>query len=118
MLALDQRRRYFYHRGHTDMRKGFDSLAGLVREELEMNPLSGDVFIFFNRRKTHIKLLSWEQDGFCVYYKRLEKGTYELPIEKGTDKTIRPEVLQCVLGGISIRHLILRKRCVHGTASV
>ncbi len=113
MLSFDHRRRYFCYRGITDMRKGFDSLAGLVRNELEMNPLSGDVFIFFNRRKNQVKLLSWEQDGFCIYYKRLEKGTYEIPSEKEGIKNIRPEVLQCILGGISIEHITLRRRYVH-----
>ena len=54
------------------MRKGFDGLSGLVREGLMKDPLSGDVFIFFNKRRSHVKLLLWERDGFSIYHKRLE----------------------------------------------
>ncbi len=61
------------------MRKGFDGLSGLVREGLMKNPLSGDVFIFFNKRRSQVKLLLWEKDDFSRYHKRLEQGTYELP---------------------------------------
>jgi len=46
---------------------------------MDKNPISGDVFIFVNRRATHIKLLHWESGGFVIYYKRLEKGTFSLP---------------------------------------
>lgn len=113
MLNLDNRRRYYCYRGVSDMRKGFDALAGMVRSEFDMNPLSGDVFIFFNRRKNQVRLLSWEQDGFCLYCKRLEKGTYEIPFKEDQGMNIRPEVLQCILSGISIRHITLRKRYVH-----
>lgn len=64
------------------MRKGFDGLSGLVREG---DPLSGDVFIFFNRRRTQVKLLLWERDGFSIYHKRLERGTYELPVNASVE---------------------------------
>lgn len=63
----------------ADMRKGFNGLCGLVRNEFLQNPLSGDVFIFINRPRNRIKLLHWQGDGFAIYYKRLEKGTYEMP---------------------------------------
>ena len=79
MLSISSTQRYFIYSGLTDMRKGFDSLCGLVREEFKMNPLSGDVFIFLSRTKNKIKLLQWQRDGFAIYYKRLEKGTFELP---------------------------------------
>jgi transposase len=57
------------------MRKGFNGLSGLVNNELDRNVLSGDVFIFVNRRRTLIKLLVWDKSGFIIYYKRLEQGT-------------------------------------------
>jgi transposase len=63
----------------TDMRKSFDGLSGLVVSQLEQNPMSGDVFIFVNKPRNRIKLLRWEHDGFVLFYKRLEKGTFELP---------------------------------------
>lgn len=61
------------------MRKGFQGLSGLVTAKMGKDPISGDVFIFINRRATHIKLLHWESGGFVIYYKRLEKGTFSLP---------------------------------------
>jgi transposase len=57
----------------ADMRKGFDSLSGIVKSRMALNVLNGAVFIFLNKRRTHIKLLLWEGDGFSIYYKRLEK---------------------------------------------
>ncbi len=56
-----------------------DGLSGLVSSELGRNPTSGEVFVFINRRRTHIKLLHWEAGGFVLYYKRLETGTFPLP---------------------------------------
>lgn len=79
MLSISASQRYFIYSGLTDMRKGFDSLCGLVRDEFKMDPLSGDVFIFLSRTKNRIKLLQFQGDGFAVYYKRLEKGTFEIP---------------------------------------
>jgi transposase len=61
------------------MRKSIDGLSGLVSSELCRNPTSGEVFVFLNRRRTHIKLLHWEPGGFVVYFKRLESGTFPLP---------------------------------------
>ena len=67
------------YRKPTDMRNGFDGLSGLVSRELMQSPLCGDIFIFFNKPRNRIKLLHWQGDGFAVYYKRLERGTYEMP---------------------------------------
>jgi transposase len=61
------------------MRKSFDGLCGLVQNNLHRNPLSGDVFIFLNKLCTHIKLLHWEEGGFVLYYKRLERGRISPP---------------------------------------
>ena len=61
------------------MRKGFDGLSGLVRNSLDRDPLSGEVYIFLNRSRTLVKLLHWEAGGLVSYYKRLEKGTFRPP---------------------------------------
>ena len=74
MLHLASNQRYYLYQGPTDMRKGFDSLSGMVTTVMQQNPLSGDIYIFFNRRRNKVKLLHWEGDGFGLYYKRLEKG--------------------------------------------
>jgi hypothetical protein len=78
-------------------------------------PLSGDVYIFLNRRRTHIKLLLWEGDGFSIYYKRLEKGSYELAEAKGLDDqlNITSRELSLMLQGISVNKVQYRLRYQH-----
>ncbi len=112
MLSLSVSNRYFLYRPAADMRKSFDGLSGLVREGLSKDPLSGDVFIFFNARRTQVKLLVWERDGFAIWYKRLEKGTFELPVrdEKTGGSEIRSEELLLILKGISLQSVRRRKR--------
>lgn len=93
------------------MRKGFDGLSGIVRNELRQDPLSGDVFIFINRRRNQVKLLLWEGDGFSVYYKRLERGTYELPSPGNAPAvSLRSDELMLILQGIWLQSVRRRKR--------
>lgn len=108
MLSLSASCRYFLYRHKADMRKGFDGLSGLVREGLWKDPLSGDVFIFFNKRRSQVKLLVWERDGFSIYHKRLESGTYELPTTSSVE--LRNDELMLILQGISLRSIRRRKR--------
>ena len=103
--------RYYLYVHPTDMRKGFDGLSGLVCNKLGQNPSSGDVFIFLNRKRDRIKLLHWEGDGFSIYYKRLEAGTYELPVSKSGDAIcLRRDELQLLLAGIQLSSVKRRKR--------
>jgi transposase len=94
------------------MRKGFDSLSGIVKSQMALNALNGSVFIFMNRRRTHVKLLLWEGDGFSIYYKRLEKGTYEFPSGLNQSATIAVDArqLQFILQGVSLKKISLRPR--------
>ena len=78
-ILFSDRYRYFIYRSSCDMRKGYDGLAGLIRNEWKKDPLLGDVFIFLSKQRNKIKLLHWQNDGFVIYSKRLEKGTFELP---------------------------------------
>jgi len=87
MLSFTTRSRYFLYKEATDMRKSFDGLSGLVRRDTDHNLLSGDIFIFINRRADRIKLLMWDVSGFALYYKRLEKGTFSKPIFSTDKKT-------------------------------
>jgi transposase len=104
--------RYFLYREVTDIRKGFDSLSGLVSGQLGQNPMSGDVFIFVNRQRNRIKLLRWEPGGFVLFYKRLEKGTFELPLSAKTDKKLLLDYgeLAMLITGISMRNTKKRAR--------
>ncbi len=108
MLSLSSSCRYFLYRHSADMRKGFDGLSGLVKDGLLKDPLGGDVFIFFNKRRSQVKLLLWERDGFSMYYKRLEQGTYELPLTTSTE--LKSSELMLILQGISLKSVRLRKR--------
>ena len=94
------------------MRKSFDGLSGTVRNELGKDPLNGEVFIFINKRCNQVKLLPWEGDGFSLYYKRLEKGTYELPLwnEDAKSVELRSDELMLILQGISLQSVQRRKR--------
>ena len=97
------------------MRKGFDSLSGIITGQMQFNPLSRDVYVFVNRRHTQIKLLQWEGDGFAVYYKRLEKGSYTLPIAQQQQHYIHLSTtqLQMMLAGISMKRRYRCKRYQH-----
>jgi transposase len=112
MLHLSASCRYYLHLTATDMRKGFDSLCGIVTSQMQMNVLNGSVFIFINKKQTQVKLLLWEGDGLAVYYKRLEKGTYELPAitSDNKDLSISHEALQHILQGVSLHSVRKRKR--------
>lgn len=94
------------------MRKSFDGLSGLVETHLEHKLLSGDVFIFINRRSDRIKLLMWDVTGFALYYKRLEKGTFEKPVFSTGSPTFELSWsdLVLLLEGIEIKSIKRRKR--------
>ena len=99
------------YQGICDMRKSFDGLGGIVEQQMSMNLLLGDVFIFINKRRTQIKLLMWDNDGFCIYHKRLEKGTFELPSTSGQSKaTLSALDLQLILNGIQLKSVKRRPR--------
>src|SRR5690606_15631637 len=71
--------RVFLYTVATDMRKSFSGLHGLVVEALGQDPLSGDWFVFVNRRRDRIKIMAWEGDGFAIWYKQLQRGTFAVP---------------------------------------
>ena len=99
------------------MRKGVDSLCGLVRNELNKDPLSGELFIFFCRARRRIKLLLWEDDGFALYQKRLERGTFEMPEGNTTHQSISAEQLNFILAGVNLKKVSLRQRYVVNSIS-
>jgi transposase len=115
MLHLSSSTTYYLYREATNMRCSFDSLSGLIQNHLGKSALTGDIFIFLNKRRNQIKLLLWEGDGFCLYHKRLEKGTFELPLCSDQPKalTITSEQLLLILKGISLKHIRKRKRYEH-----
>jgi transposase len=90
--------------GATDMRKGFDGLYALVRDQLELEPLSGHVFLFSNAQRNRLKLIFWDGSGLWVCAKRLERGCYRWPgAEAGDPKIVLShEEMALLLGGIDL----------------
>ena len=111
MIGLTDRHRYFIYQEATDMRKGFHGFGGLVRNEMGKDPLSGDVFIFINKRKNQMKLLFWESGGYWLYYKRLEQGRFEVPTQ--ADDNFSWQKLVFIIQGISLQSVQYRKRYIH-----
>lgn len=95
-----------------DMRKSFDSLHALVRDHLELDALAGHLFVFASRRRDRVKILYWDRDGFALWSKRLEEGTYSMPF--GDDAERRREItaqeLGALLSGIDLESAARRKR--------
>jgi transposase len=111
MLSLPPSVRIFVALEATDMRKSFDGLAGEVRRLIEQDPLSGHLFVFFNRRRTMVKVLYWDRNGFCLVAKRLERGTFRLPTMKESG-VVEMEAMELglILEGIDLRGARRRPR--------
>jgi transposase len=104
--------RIFLRRAPTDMRKSFDGLSGIVRGELGRDPLSGDLFVFVNRRRDFVKALYWERDGLALWSKRLEAGTYAFPFGGAGGRLITSGELGALLSGLDLASAKQRKRYV------
>jgi transposase len=112
MLSLPPTVRIYLAAQPTDLRKSFDSLAAVVREGLGSDPLSGDIFVFRNKAADRIKLLIWEEDGYAIWYKRLEAGCYRFPSapESLPRVEIRAADLVMLLAGVDLASVRRGKR--------
>lgn len=99
--------RIFLCCGPTDMRRGFDRLAEMVRSSLAQDPLDGSLFVFRSRGGDRLKILYWEKDGFCLWYKRLEEGTFRFPAAPGgaAGLEIRASEMAMLLEGIDLKSI-------------
>lgn len=102
MLSLPATLRIFLAVEPADMRKGFDGLAQLVRDQIAQGPLSGHLYVFRNRRRDRIKILYWDRDGLALWYKRLEKGTFRFPEAVDGRVEVTPAEMAGVLEGIDL----------------
>ena len=102
MLNLPPAMRIWLATRATDLRKSFDTLAELVRQQLQADPLSGHLFVFRNKRADRIKLLYWDEDGYVIVYKRLEAGTFRFPTADTAGVEIRAADLYLLLDGIDL----------------
>ncbi len=112
MFGLSEQHKYYLYDGIADMRKGFNGLSGIVINKMKSSPIDGSVYIFINRRRDRMKLLLWESNGFMLYYKRLEQGTFEFPKhESGKSyRAIKWDTLMLMISGISMKGIHRRKR--------
>jgi transposase len=112
MLSLPPAVRIWLSAKPADLRKSFDTLAALVREGLGGDPLSGDIFVFRNKAADRIKLLVWEEDGYVIWYKRLEVGTFRFPPSPDAQPRveIRAADLVMLLAGVDLSSVKRGKR--------
>jgi transposase len=89
--------------GATDMRKSINGLSLLVADVLELDPLSGHLFVFCNRKQDRIKILYWERNGFCLWHKRLEKDRFHWPETVEAVLTVRGYESAWLLDGLTLK---------------
>jgi transposase len=116
MFSLSEQHKYYYYTGICDMRKGFDGLSGIVMIQMRRQPTDGSVYIFINRRRDRMKLLVWQSHGFLLYYKRLERGTFELPLHENNQTTLQlnQEILSLMIRGIKLKKIERKTRYKKG----
>jgi transposase len=110
MIATSSQVLIFIFSQPTDMRKSFHGLSGLVAQHFGDSLLSGHLFLFFNRRRDHLKILYFDNDGLAIWYKRLEAGTFQLPTSTEAAFQIDHTALSLLLSGIDLNSAKRRKR--------
>jgi transposase len=113
MFALPSSVRIYVASEATDLRRGFDGLSALTRSVIGADPMSGHLFVFINRRKNRIKVLAWDRTGYLLLYKRLEKGTFRIPVApKSGERHVEVDSgeLTLMLEGFDLRNARRQKR--------
>lgn len=110
MLSLPPSVRIFLSTEPTDIRRSFDGLALLVEEVIGQDPFSGYLFVFRNRLGDRVKVLFWDRSGFCLWYKRLEKGVFHFPVATGRSIEVEAADLSLILEGIDLSGAKRRER--------
>jgi transposase len=103
MLTVSSAVRIYLAPGATDLRRSIDGLSGVVRDHFKLDPLSGHLFLFRNRRGDRVKILVWDQSGFWIMYKRLEQGTFAWPVaDDSAPVEMRHRDLLLLLSGVDL----------------
>ncbi|MGG1553389.1 IS66 family insertion sequence element accessory protein TnpB [Paenibacillus ferrarius] len=102
MLTLSSVQQVFLATGSTDLRKSIDGLAAIVQEGFGLDPFSPCLFVFCNRERNKLKLLYWEVNGFWLFYRRLERGTFQRPTGSEQVVTVSSRELRWLLDGLSL----------------
>jgi transposase len=104
MAGVGIGKRIFMYQDRCDMRRSFDRLACMVCDELKEDPQGGDVFVFLNRSGSMMKILLWDEDGYVIWYKRLEEGRFQAPETKEVDHLTWMHMMEGVEAKIVKRH--------------
>ena len=117
MLSFPPTVRIFLCTRPVDFRAAFDRLAALVRQHLQLDPLCGHLFVFRNKRGDRLKILYWDRDGFALWYKRLEQGTFVFPTDRSVHQSqgdqgleINSTDLAMLLDGVDVSHIQRQQR--------
>lgn len=110
MLSFPSAVKIYLCKQTTDMRRSFDGLAMMVQHIIKQNPLSGHIFVFRNKRNNMLKFLYWDNDGYAIWYKRLEKGTFSWPVDIGDDAVIDSRDFSMILEGIDFTQNARKER--------
>ena len=103
MIGLDSQAKIWLCTEPTDMRMSFRGLSDLVRNRLRQNPLSGQYFVFVNRRKTQLKMLYFTPTGYCLWAKRLEQGQFRVRSSAAGQHALSLADLQLLIDGIEVQ---------------
>ena len=117
MLGLSPAVRVYLATAPADLRKSFDGLAALAKGTLELDPFSGHLFVFANRRRDRLKVLYWDRDGFAIWAKRLERGTFKIPAATAARIEMTAAELAALLAGIDLDSARRRPRYARPEAS-
>jgi len=112
MFGLDSNMRYYMCQHPVNMRKGIDSLFNIIQSESPLSPMDGSAFVFFSKNRQSVKVLRWDTDGFLLYQKRLERGSFEMP-RKNADTgyyELSWETFNFIMSGVSLESVRFRKR--------
>ena len=112
MFGLNENTQYYVCQRYVRMNLGINGLYKIVKSEMELPPLGGAVFIFFSKNRQQVKMLKWDGDGFLLYQKRLERGTFELPLFDPKNKKCKMPymTLSAIMSGICLKSVRYRKR--------
>jgi transposase len=105
MLSLVSASPVYLACGVTDIRKSIDGLAAIVQEQFALDPFSSSLFVFCNRRRDKLKILHWDTNGFWLYYRRLEQGTFEWPADGTAPLCLTQRELRWLLDGLSLTQM-------------
>ena len=115
MFFPAQNLKVFIALGTTDMRKSIDGLSILVSEKFNLDPFSGHLFVFCNRKQNMVKILYWDRNGFCLWHKKLEKDLFQWPTSKEQVFTVGSQALAWLMDGLSIHQEKAHKMLKYST---